>query len=133
MEATGNHEPLVHVLCWEDPVRFSDTEPTYMEFPITEEDHDDISLKESVLFQWRTDDAKQPGDAEWNYCLRLAALESAEIVNRNIVQPVIALLQGKSIRTALPKDMKGLVHFAKTSEPGQYRIVSAPHTRARRM
>lgn len=119
MEAEGNHEPLVHVLCWDDPVRFSDNDPIYMEFPMPEEFQKDVQLKENVLFQWGMDASL---DVEWNYCLRLVSLESTEDVKRKIVKPVIALLQGKSVCDALPHNMEGLMHFSKKSESGQFRV-----------
>lgn len=105
--APGNSEPLVHVFLWKVPVDFNEF---VMGFPL--EMDDKIRVLDKLLIEWTPEEEiKQWSDREWLYSLRLTTLNSSEDLKRCIVDPVLALLRGDPVLSALPSSIEGLIRY----------------------
>jgi hypothetical protein len=108
----GNNEPLLHVFLWRDPISFKDD--YYTTFPFFDDNTNDeyIPLKviNDRLLLWSNEglDWKQ---CEWTYSLRLMALNSQEDLKKHVIDPMILLLRGEDVMTALPDSLPALVKY----------------------
>ena len=115
VDAKDNHEPLLHIGWWGNPIDFDDIQ---MGFPVDLDTGYDLTLEDERLFCW----SHSQFDNEWCYSLRLTDINSPMDVQAYVVKPMKALLLGSSASQALSGT--AAVRYAKVEdEPGQYRIL----------
>ena len=107
-----NPEPLLHVLCLESAVDFA--EDHYVGGALLK-DYPWVLEGESLI-RWLTEEDNATETGEWAFSLRLTSLNSSQDLEEKIVNPAIALLNGKSSQEALPSTLGGLVRFRKEAE-----------------
>ena len=101
IKISDNAEPLLHVFCWKNPVKF-DQDEWYAGFPFEETKDDPFEVVDSRLCVWGGREATDWSTRSWMYSLRLTALNSPDDLKKYIVEPALALLKGMDVATALP-------------------------------
>lgn len=104
----NNDEPLLHVFCWTDPVVF---EETYIGFPIEDSEEFPLSIANDRLLVWNQNETNQWNEVEWSFSLKLLALNTEGDLDKQVITPILALLDGKSVPDALPDSLSGLVKY----------------------
>ncbi|MDU8628226.1 hypothetical protein [Pseudomonas syringae group sp. 243L2] len=115
VDAKDNHEPLLHVGWWGNPLDFDEIQ---MGFPMGLENGYNLTLEEERLFFW----SHSLFENEWCYSLRLTDINSSADVQTSIVKPIKALLLGGNASQALSGT--AAVRYSKVEgEPGQYQTL----------
>lgn len=115
VDAKDNHEPLLHIGWWSNPIDFNDIQ---MGFPIALDNEYNLNLEEDRLFRW----SHSHFESEWCYSLRLTDINNPGDIQDYIVKPMKALLLGNTASQAL--SCTAAARYIKVvDEPGQYRIL----------
>lgn len=91
-----NPNPLVYVSLWEFGASFKDD--MYM----TPSPSGDCEIIGNKIVQWKSQSENSWLPDLWTFAVLLEKINSIENMNENIIQPLIKLLNGKSIDEALP-------------------------------
>ena len=115
IDAQGNHEPMVHVGQWGNPVDF---EEVLMGFPMDMDTGYQLILDNERLFRW----VHERYETEWCFSLRLTDINSLHDVQHRIIRPMMALLMGESAAEALSGS--AAVRYAEVEgQAGQFRTL----------
>lgn len=115
VNANDNHEPLLHIGQWGNPIDFEDIQ---MGFPIDLDTGYDLVLEDERLFRW----VHTQYDSEWCYSLRLTDINSPNDVQNHIISPIKSLLLENNASRALSGT--AAVRYAQVEEKaGQYRAL----------
>ncbi|SMF38716.1 hypothetical protein [Pseudogulbenkiania subflava] len=99
------YEPVLHVAHW--TCEFSFEYDAYIGFPA--QGWQPWRNEAQRLLCWG--DSDSPYGDEWTYSLRLAQMEGDEALQRCVIAPALALLEGAPAAEALPDDLPGLVFY----------------------
>ena len=107
-----NSQPLLHVLCLEEGVDFAEDlyfgDAWLTDYPWV--------LEGDSLIRWLNEEDNETPTGDWAFSVKLTSLNSSQDLEDKIVNPAIALLNGKSSQEALPSTLEGLVRFRKEAE-----------------
>ncbi len=113
---SGNNEPLLHVFLQEDYCFFE--EFNYIGFPLEYDENDpQLRVINDRLLLWGDKELDWGTEGfEWNqfhwvYSLRLMALNSPEDLKKHIIEPILNLLRGEDVLSALSDSLPALVKY----------------------
>lgn len=109
----GNKEPLLHVFCWESPIKFDDE--YYIGFPSDSDPKNPHKCVDDRLMLWGERSGNW-NEHEWVYSLRLMSINSIDDLKKYVVTPALALLKGENICDVLPVEWldKTLIRYPAT-------------------
>lgn len=94
----SNKEPLIHVCLWATHCK-----DDWIEFPLDYASDPFNLSKGGKLIQWDCEGASQDWlKKSWTFAVRLTSINSVSDIEKYIVNPAIALLNGESVDVALP-------------------------------
>ena len=99
-------EPLLHIFCWDAPVEFDEN---YIGFPL--ESDEPFEVIDNRLLLWGTSDNRQWNNCTWTYSLKLVQLNTIDDLQKNVINPVLALLSGADVVQSLPDSLLALVYY----------------------
>lgn len=103
MSFGDNREPLLHVCFWTGgPIKFPDN---YMGFPLMDEPV--VEAGRLLNLSGEEDELKS-----WTFSLRLISVNGFSDVLSKVVNPAVALLQGRQAAVALPESIEGLALYS---------------------
>jgi len=112
----SNNEPLLHVFLWGDSCSFE--EESYLNFPIADDENDpQLRVVNDRLLLWGDKELDWGTEGlewnqfQWSYSLRLMALNSPEDLKKHIIEPMLILLGGGDVMSALPDSLPALVKY----------------------
>ena len=114
-------EPLLHVFCWECQLNFSEPDECYMGWPFDEEESEYLLSGDSLWVWPYTDreDGPQWKKRQWAFSVKLVSLNSEEDLKNKVVGPMISMLNGDFVNTALPDNLDGIIRYEENN--GKYK------------
>jgi hypothetical protein len=116
-----SHGPVIHISFWHVEMDFAEPDG-YVSFPLNSES---LELQDNRLFCW---ESSTPGlSMQWTYSLRLFDLNNEDVLVKSILEPVQALLAGKSAAEALPASLPGLIFYVNEDDGEGAQRLMAQH------
>jgi hypothetical protein len=112
LPSNAQPQPLLHVFLWDCAI---DLDEYCMSYPIGDENEIQIIDKKVVV--WGDVTSKNWTDRQWTYSLRLTSLNTEGDLQKCVVAPSLALLNGKTISEAIPDGLLGLIYYPEVDQP----------------
>ena len=103
----GNAEPLLHVYSSNAACSFDNSD--YIGVPL--DDERPAKIINHRLLLWDSEELSNWNECEWAYSLRLMSLNSRGELKKHVIEPMLALLGGADVQSALPDSLTALVKY----------------------
>ena len=105
----GNSEPLLHLYSWVNACDFNEAD--YIGFPLEVDKDEPFKIINDRLLVWDSLELSEWNKCQWAYSLRLMSLNSPEDLKKHVIKPMLALLGGADVLSALPDSLPALVKY----------------------
>lgn len=105
----GNTEPLLHVYSLGNACDFNEAE--YIGFPLEDDEDEPFKVIIDRLLFWGNQEMPEWNKCGWAYSLRLMSLNSPDDLKKHVIEPMLALLGGADVQSALPDSLPALVKY----------------------